>query len=146
MTSTPSLTSCRYERCAWIPVLVVFIVATAAGGKHFVDVSIPPATASQVFDFGAAIAGFTITWATFSSDYTTYFHPRVSRFVAVASPRTIPTLNLNRISWRIFWYSYLGLIIPIVRVTLAGLVATLILIDHSPMLRSCRGNICHRSP
>jgi purine-cytosine permease-like protein len=34
-----------------------------------------------VFSFGAMIAGNMITWSVISSDYTAYFHPRVSRFV-----------------------------------------------------------------
>ncbi|KAI0252914.1 NCS cytosine-purine permease, partial [Lactifluus subvellereus] len=94
-----------YERCAWIPVLIVFVIATAVGGKHFVDTpTIPAATAPQILNFGATIAGFTLTWAAFSSDYTTYFHPSVS-------------------SWRIFWYSYLGLNLPIITLQCLGAAA-----------------------
>ena len=51
------------------------------GGKHFVDTPAAPATVVQIFSFGATIAGNMITWAALSSDYTAYFHPRVSRFV-----------------------------------------------------------------
>ena len=77
-----STSTCRYEKCSWIPVFIVFVIATAVGGKYFVDVPTTPATAPQVFSFGATIAGFTLSWTDCSSDYTTYFHPRVSRFVA----------------------------------------------------------------
>jgi hypothetical protein len=71
----------RYENCAWAPFLVVFIVAAGVGAKHFVDTPTAPATAAQYFSFGATIAGYTMAWATLSSDYTVYFQPRVSRFV-----------------------------------------------------------------
>ena len=67
----------------WLPVVLVFIIATGVGGKHFADAPAAlPATAPQVLTFGATIAGFTMTWAIISSDYTTYFHPSVSRFAA----------------------------------------------------------------
>jgi hypothetical protein len=36
---------------------------------------------AQIFNFGATIAGYMIPWSALSSDYTAYFHPRVSRFV-----------------------------------------------------------------
>ena len=71
----------RYENCAWAPSLLVFVVAAGVGAKHFVDTPTAPATAAQYFSFGATIAGYTMAWATLSSDYTAYFHPRVSRFV-----------------------------------------------------------------
>jgi len=73
----------RYANCAWVPVLVVFIVAAAVNGKTFVNVETEPASMVQIFNFGATTAGFTITWSTLSSDYTSYFHPDVPRFVGL---------------------------------------------------------------
>lgn len=75
------LTFRRYENCAWIPTLLVFVITTGVSGKHFVDTPTEPATAAQIFSYGAVIAGSMMTWSAFSSDYTAYFHPRVSRFV-----------------------------------------------------------------
>ena len=75
------LTLCRYENWAWAPLLLVFVVATGVSGKDFVDVPTAPATVAQIFSFGSTIAGNMISWAVLSSDYTAYFHPRVSRFV-----------------------------------------------------------------
>jgi len=95
-----------YENCAWALSLLAFVVATGVSAKHFVDTPTAPATAAQYFSFGATIAGYTITWATFSSDYTAYFHPRVS-------------------SWRIFVYSYLGLIIPTITLMCLGAAAAI---------------------
>ncbi|KAH9985669.1 permease for cytosine/purines, uracil, thiamine, allantoin-domain-containing protein [Russula compacta] len=95
-----------YANCAWVPVLVVFVVATAVGGKDFVDPPTAPATAAQIFNFGATVAGFVTTFAAYSSDYTAYFHPRVS-------------------SWRIFIYSYLGLNIPVITLQCLGAAAAI---------------------
>ncbi|KAI9458940.1 NCS cytosine-purine permease [Lactarius psammicola] len=96
-----------FERVIWIPVVLVFIIATCVSGKHFADAPAAlPATVSQVLTFGGTIAGFTMTWALISSDYTTYFHPGVS-------------------SWRIFWYSYAGLVVPTVALQCLGASAAI---------------------
>lgn len=72
----------RYERVAWIPVLIVYLVALGVGGKH---ISSPPpaepATAVNVLSFASVLAGFVITYSPLSSDFTTYMDPEVSRFV-----------------------------------------------------------------
>lgn len=96
-----------FEQVIWIPVVLVFIIATCVSGKHFADAPAAlPATASQILTFGATIAGFTTSWTVLSSDYTTYFHPGVS-------------------SWRIFWYSYAGLIVPTVALQCLGAAAAI---------------------
>lgn len=71
----------RYQNFAWAPFLLVFVVAAGVSGKDFVDTATPPATMVQIFNFGATVAGYMIPWSGLSSDYTAYFHPRVSRFV-----------------------------------------------------------------
>ncbi|KAI0319137.1 cytosine-purine permease [Amylostereum chailletii] len=91
-----------FERLVWIAALVVFAVASGVGGKHLINPSpAKPATAAGILGFIATIAGFTITYSPFGADYTAYFNPRVS-------------------SWRIFTYSFLGLIIPIVSIQCLG--------------------------
>ncbi|KAH9991540.1 cytosine-purine permease [Russula vinacea] len=95
-----------YENCAWAPSLLVFVITTGVGGKHFVDTPTAPATAAQIFSFGATIAGYTLAWASISADYTVYFHPRVS-------------------SWRIFAYSYLGLNISTITLECLGAAAAI---------------------
>jgi len=91
-----------YEKVAWIPVLVVYLVALGIGGK---DLASPPpatpATASSIFTFASTIAGFVITYSSMSSDYTIYMDEKVS-------------------SWRLFTYSYLGLVLPIVSIQCLG--------------------------
>ncbi|KAI9568089.1 permease for cytosine/purines, uracil, thiamine, allantoin-domain-containing protein [Boletus coccyginus] len=98
-----------YERLAWPPVLLAFLVALGVGGKNLYNANVPPAvpaTASAVLSFAATIAGFVITFSAMASDFTMYYHPDVS-------------------SHRIFWYSYLGYIVPIVLLECLGAAAAL---------------------
>ncbi|KAK1229624.1 hypothetical protein PQX77_007317 [Marasmius sp. AFHP31] len=91
-----------YERLAWFPVLIVYLVALGLGSKNLHDV--PPAepvTAARVLSFGSVIAGFVITYSSLASDFTSYFRP--------SAP-----------SWRIFLYTVLGLSIPVITVQCLG--------------------------
>lgn len=105
---------CRYENCASAPLLLVFVIVAGVGAKHFVDPPTAPATVKQIFSFAATIAGDMIPWSIVSSDYSAYFHPRVSGFVTFLRVLHEKS-NFQGISWRIFTYTYLGLIIPMVR-------------------------------
>lgn len=70
----------RYERIAWIPVLIVYVVALGIGGKHLSNPPpAQPATASTILSFASTIAGFVITYSPLASDYTIYFRPEVPR-------------------------------------------------------------------
>lgn len=70
----------RYERLAWLPVLITFVIALGVGGKHLADPPLAePATAQAVLSFGSVIAGFVVTYSPLSSDYTTYFHHEAPR-------------------------------------------------------------------
>ncbi|CCM02509.1 uncharacterized protein FIBRA_04611 [Fibroporia radiculosa] len=94
-----------YERIAWIPVVIVYVVALGIGGKHLDNPpAAEPATASAILTFASTIAGFVITYAPISSDYTIYFTPDVP-------------------SWKIFTYSYLGLNLPIITIQCLGAAA-----------------------
>ncbi|GJE93171.1 NCS cytosine-purine permease [Phanerochaete sordida] len=87
-----------YERLAWLPVLLVYVVALGIGGKHLINPPpAEPADARTILTFASTIAGFVITYSPLASDFTTYFKPDVP-------------------AWKIFWYSYLGLNIPIISV------------------------------
>jgi len=77
------------------------------GGKHLYNAPAPaPATASAILSFAATIAGFVITFCAMASDFTMYYDPKVS-------------------SHRIFWYSYLGYIVPIILLECLGAAAAL---------------------
>ncbi|KAI9510186.1 permease for cytosine/purines, uracil, thiamine, allantoin-domain-containing protein [Russula earlei] len=95
-----------YQNCAWVPVVLVFIVATGVSSKDFVDRPAAPATVAQILNFGATVTGFIAAWSAISSDYTVYFHPRVS-------------------SWRIFIYTYLGISLPTITLQCLGAAAAI---------------------
>ncbi|ELU44211.1 cytosine-purine permease [Rhizoctonia solani AG-1 IA] len=87
-----------YERFAWIPIVMVYIVALGCGGKQLTYVISPrtrlphpqthslgqfydtirdlapvvPASSVTVLCFAASIAGYMISWSTLASDYTIY--------------------------------------------------------------------------
>ncbi|KAL5514386.1 hypothetical protein ACEPAG_2474 [Sanghuangporus baumii] len=91
-----------YERLSWMPVFIVYLVALGVGGKHLSSPPPPePATAAHVLTFASVLAGFVLTYSPMGCDFTTYMDSRVSQ-------------------WRIFWYSYLGFIIPIVTIQCLG--------------------------
>ncbi|KAF9078358.1 permease for cytosine/purines, uracil, thiamine, allantoin-domain-containing protein [Rhodocollybia butyracea] len=94
-----------YERVAWFPVLVVYLVVLGLGGKNLKDVPpSAPADASTILTFASTIAGFVITYSPLASDFTIYFHPSVP-------------------SAKIFSYTYFGLFIPITSVQCLGAAA-----------------------
>ncbi|KAK7683187.1 hypothetical protein QCA50_013860 [Cerrena zonata] len=91
-----------YERLAWIPVLVVYVVAIGLGGKHLSNQPVTePATASAILSFAATISGFVITYSPLGSDFSTYYVPSVP-------------------GWKLFWYSFLGFNIPIITIQCLG--------------------------
>ncbi|KAI6150039.1 permease for cytosine/purines, uracil, thiamine, allantoin-domain-containing protein [Pisolithus thermaeus] len=98
-----------YERLSWPPVLLAFIVALGVGGKHLYNApsfSGEPPTAASVLSFASVIAGFVITFAAMASDFTMYYEPTVS-------------------SHKIFLYSYLGYVVPIIVLECLGAAAVM---------------------
>ncbi|KAI0777793.1 cytosine-purine permease [Trametes elegans] len=96
-----------YERLAWIPVLVVYLVALGVGGKHIENPTpVEPATAPAILSFAATIAGFVITYSPLASDFTIYYKHDVP-------------------SWKLFVYSYLGFNIPIILIQCLGAAVVL---------------------
>ena len=103
-----------YERLAWIPVFIIFIIILGVGGKHLTNPPpAEPATATTILSFASTVAGFVITYAPLSSDFTSYFKHDVSRFVH--AQYLSPCISCA-LSWKIFWYSFAGFVLPIVRV------------------------------
>ncbi|KAJ7359172.1 permease for cytosine/purines, uracil, thiamine, allantoin-domain-containing protein, partial [Mycena albidolilacea] len=92
-----------YERVAWIPIVIIFLIAVGLGGKNFQHIPPPAeaATAPTVLSFAAVIAGFVLTWSPLASDFCCYMRPDAP-------------------SKRIFWYSYLGLVLPTVALQCFG--------------------------
>ncbi|TID04298.1 Purine-cytosine permease fcyB [Colletotrichum higginsianum] len=97
-----------YETYAFIPAVIAIVIATACGGSRLKEqAEMLPATAPAVLSFGMIVASYMIPWACIASDLTTYFDPRV-----------------RGASYRVFAYSYLGLISPtILLMTLGSAIA-----------------------
>jgi purine-cytosine permease-like protein len=96
-----------YETYAFIPAIIAITIATGCGGSQLSKQAAPaaPATAAAVLSFGMIVASYMIPWAAIASDLTTYFDPKVP-------------------SWRVFAYSYLGLVTPtILLMTLGAAIA-----------------------
>jgi hypothetical protein len=93
--------------------VITFIVALGVGGKHL---SIPPpevpATPVAVLSFASTIAGFVLSWSPLSSDFTTYFHPDVSRWLLSDANNPISFLNPASVSFQLENFSLLILRFP----------------------------------
>ena len=111
----------RFANCAWIPVFVTFVIAAGVDGKDFINFQTEHTSIVQIFTFGSTVAGFMLSWAVISSDYTAYFHPDVPRSVGFHGSLHHSLISTNQNSWRIFVYSYVGLTIPTVRNPSVGL-------------------------
>ncbi|KAK4064391.1 hypothetical protein Trihar35433_7908 [Trichoderma harzianum] len=92
-----------YETYAFIPAIISVVIATGCAGSGLKKQAAPetPATAANVLNFGMIIASYQIPWAALASDFTTYFDPKVP-------------------SWRVFQYTYWGLLIPTVLLMVLG--------------------------
>ena len=67
----------RYERFAWIPALVCFVIVTGCGGSQLKKQAVTePATAAAMLSFGMVIASYMIPYAALASDFTTYLSPQ----------------------------------------------------------------------
>ncbi|KAH9844159.1 permease for cytosine/purines, uracil, thiamine, allantoin-domain-containing protein [Rhodofomes roseus] len=96
-----------YEMYSWIPVAIIFIIylgqiarfadAGPWGGTGAVE-------AGNVLSFGAAVAGFALGWTSIAADYT------------VRMPEDMPAI-------KIFFWTYLGLNIPLILVECLGAAA-----------------------
>ncbi|PSR97591.1 hypothetical protein PHLCEN_2v4298 [Hermanssonia centrifuga] len=103
-----------YERLAWIPVLVVYVVALGIGGKHLLNPPpAEPASAIAILSFASTIAGFVITYSPLASDFTIYFPPEVDSIIPlsiVGSTKFYDTLT-NFLGLIGYWASAYGAVI-----------------------------------
>ena len=98
----------RYERYAWIPMAIIFIVMLVVAGPHLSIVPTPAFGAAEIaafFSFGGAVYGFATGWSSYAADYN------------VNQPE-------NTSAQRIFWLTFLGIIIPCVLLETLGMALT----------------------
>ncbi|KAI5460344.1 permease for cytosine/purines, uracil, thiamine, allantoin-domain-containing protein [Mariannaea sp. PMI_226] len=118
-----------YETYAFIPAIIAVIIATGCGG-HELHKQAPPvevAPAANYLSFGMIIASYMLPWAAIASDLTTYFDPKVPSYVHLINPETPKKRKRGKkanktpfLRWRIFAYSYLGLLAPTVPLMVLG--------------------------
>ncbi|KAG5922795.1 hypothetical protein E4U42_005255 [Claviceps africana] len=92
-----------FETFSFIPALISIIITVGIGGTELTKQSAPAdgATAADMMTFGMIVAAYQIPWAAIASDLTTYFDPKVP-------------------SWRVFHYTYWGLLTPTVLLMTLG--------------------------
>lgn len=98
-----------YERFAWIPLAIIFIIMFAVSVQHF---SLTPSTTTltltglvSFITFGGAVYGFATGWSSYAADYN------------VNQPEDTPAS-------RVFWLTFLGVFIPCVLLETLGLLFT----------------------
>jgi NCS1 nucleoside transporter family len=98
----------RYERWAWIPMAIMFLIMFIVGVPHFSIVATPAFSLAEVasfLTFGAAVYGFATGWCSYAADYN------------VNQPEdTRPS--------RVFWLTFLGVFIPCVLLETLGMAFT----------------------
>jgi NCS1 nucleoside transporter family len=98
----------RYERYAWIPMAIIFLILAFVAGPRM---SIIPTPAFSIVwlagfvSFGAAVYGFATGWSSYAADYN------------VNQPENTSTS-------RVFWLTFLGVTIPCVLLEILGLGLT----------------------
>jgi NCS1 nucleoside transporter family len=95
----------RYERFAWIPMAVIFVVMFIVAAPHFKIVTAASSGIAQIagmISFGGAIYGFATGWSSYAADYN------------VNQPENTPGM-------RVFWLTFLGIFIPCVVLETLGM-------------------------
>jgi NCS1 nucleoside transporter family len=98
----------RYERWAWIPLAIIFVIMFIASVPHFKDIPTPAFGAAEVagfLSFGGAVYGFATGWSSYAADYN------------VNQPE-------NTSASRVFWLTFLGVLVPCVLLELFGVALT----------------------
>lgn len=96
----------RYERFAWIPMAIIFLILLFVAGPHFQIIPTPAFNAAEIaglVSFGGAVYGFATGWSSYAADYN------------VNQPEDTPTS-------RVFWLTFLGVFIPCVLLETLGML------------------------
>jgi NCS1 nucleoside transporter family len=98
----------RYERYAWIPMAIIFVIMTVVAAPGFQIIPTPAmnvATIAGLISFGGAVYGFATGWSSYAADYN------------VNQPEDTPAR-------RVFWLTFLGVFIPCVLLETLGVALT----------------------
>lgn len=95
----------RYERYAWIPLAVIFVIMAIIAGPH-ITITVSKlsglAEAASFISFGGAVYGFATGWCSYAADYN------------VNQPEETPAS-------RVFWLTFLGVAIPCIVLEVFGM-------------------------
>ena len=95
----------RYERWAWIPMAIIFLILFIVAVPHMSIVPTPAFGAAEIAGFvafGGAIYGFATGWSSYAADYN------------VNQPE-------NTRPSRVFWLTFLGVFVPCVLLETLGM-------------------------
>src|SRR5579875_655401 len=98
----------RYERFAWLPMAIIFLILLVIAGPKMSMVPTPAmniAWLASFISFGGAIYGFATGWSSYAADYN------------VNQPEETPAS-------RVFWLTFFGVTIPCVLLETLGLALT----------------------
>jgi NCS1 nucleoside transporter family len=96
----------RYERFAWIPMAIIFLILLFVAAPHFQIIPTPAFNAAEIaglISFGGAVYGFATGWSSYAADYN------------VNQPENTPAS-------RVFWLTFLGVFIPCVLLETLGML------------------------
>src|SRR5437588_1762664 len=98
----------RYERYAWIPMAIIFVILLIVAAPHMSIIPTPAFTAAEIaglVSFGGAVYGFATGWSSYAADYN------------VNQPE-------NTSPMRVFWLTFLGVFVPCVLLETLGMAFT----------------------
>jgi NCS1 nucleoside transporter family len=98
----------RYERYAWIPMVVIFFILLGVAGPHLSIVPTPPLNIAEVasfVSFGGAVYGFATGWSSYAADYN------------VNQPEETP-------AHRVFLLTFMGVALPGIVLETLGMALT----------------------
>ncbi|HZR42365.1 MAG TPA: cytosine permease [Ktedonobacteraceae bacterium] len=98
----------RYERYAWIPMAILFVVLFIGSASNFKAVPTPAFNLAEIVSlitFGGAVYGFATGWSSYAADYN------------VNQPEETPAS-------RVFWLTFLGVFVPCVLLETLGVALT----------------------
>jgi NCS1 nucleoside transporter family len=96
----------RYERYAWIPMAIIFLILLFVAAPHFQIIPTPAFNAAEIaslISFGGAVYGFATGWSSYAADYN------------VNQPEETPAS-------RVFWLTFLGVFVPCVLLETLGML------------------------
>jgi NCS1 nucleoside transporter family len=98
----------RYERYAWAPMAVIFIILLVVAGPKLSVVPTPPLNIAEIasfVSFGGAVYGFATGWSSYAADYS------------AKQPEETPAS-------RVFLLTFMGVVIPCISLEILGMALT----------------------